>query len=193
MRTFLAVDPGFTAAGMAVMDIDAGRVVESITVRTQDKRPWSSPRDGGKRKRKGSSVVEDGRRLIQIAVVMNSLIREHDPVAVAIEAFGGGGPGGMTRGTRAVRVQAYVYGLSVGLGCQDGRPLKVVSVASVKKALTGASRGADKAAMIAAALARHPELNAGAITEHVADAVGVYYAALPWLQERLGVAGGRAA
>lgn len=180
MSRIVCLDPGLTAAGIAVFDWATRRIVEVRTVKTEDTREQSVPRKpGARRHRKGSTIVEDGRRILQVARAVWSTCESHEADLACIERRGAG------QGHRATATMAYGYATAVTIVGVRNMALKTVSVTEVKRALTGEGK-ADKRAMIAAARERHPELDdLGKVTEHVADAVGIFYAALPWLSDRL--------
>lgn len=192
MPTTLAIDPGLSHAGLVLMDswpveTSPGQwtmrheVMDAVHWSSRDERLQTTPSKSIRRKRKGSSISDRVRRLSEL----RSALEDFSELRAkwCIEAFAGG------RNASAAVAHAHVLGLVVGLA----RDVTTVTVTAVKRAL-GCGDGAGKDAATASALAMHPELSqrtrrvcgwrSGAPSlEHVADAVGVFYAALPALEQ----------
>lgn len=156
----LCVDPGLAFTGWAVVTA-AGEVADYGLVAT----------DKGTTRRQ---VDDDARRLGEIVVALQRPAGGVDRVLIETRVGAG-------RSFRSVRTMTMAWTLALVLAQARGLKAGLIDERTAKKAVLGKHKG-DKADVIAAIAARHPELNLaafGARAEHVADAVALHYAVAP--------------
>ncbi|MDN4474522.1 crossover junction endodeoxyribonuclease RuvC [Demequina sp. SYSU T00192] len=118
----LGVDPGLTRCGLGVVESGAARRVTMLDVRVA-----TSP-----------STHETPARLAQIATVLEAMLDEHQPEAVAMERIFARSDVSTIMGT------AQVSGVIMLAAERRGLPLTLYTPSEVKAAVTGNGR-ADKA------------------------------------------------
>lgn len=104
------------------------------------------------------------------------LFGDHEPEVAVIEITPG-----KAQSHRAAWAMAASWATVVACARTWGAEVVQVTPMAGKRALTGKARGVSKADMQAAAIRLHPVIRFEPIAtrEHIADAVALYYAALP--------------
>ena len=164
--TVVGIDSGLATCGIAVLRLlPAGEELVYTGVFT------SKPSD---RKQAVRAADDLARRARELAVVLSSVLEQHRPIAIAIEA-----PSWPRNAGSAAKMGA-AFGVVFALAQRFDLPLVQASPMDVKKAVTG-RKTASKDEVVLAVETRFPAITwppQTGLWEHAADAVGVVLACL---------------
>lgn len=174
MPVTIAIDPGLAAGAWVAFETRPTRRGDAwvATHDVLDCHTWRT-----KPRKRTPKTEDDRRRLTEVLDSLADARSRFAPDAYAIEAFQA------ARSYRAGRCHGLLFAAAVCLSIADEAPLFIATVQGVKVALAG-DRKADKNDMVAGARALYPELEG--LTEHEADAIGVFRAVVPRLRDHFG-------
>jgi crossover junction endodeoxyribonuclease RuvC len=164
--TVIGLDSGLATCGIAVVRLlPAGEELVAVEVFT------SKPSD----RKVGVRAADDtARRARELAVVLGTVLEEHRPVAIAIEAPS------WPRNAGSAAKMGIAFGVAFGLAEEHDLPLVMATPMDVKVGVVG-RKSASKDEVVLAVETRFPGITwpkQTGLWEHVADAVGVVLACL---------------
>lgn len=166
MATVLGIDPGFSALGLAAVDLlPDGEALLAAWVVTTEK---------SSQKREVRASDDNLVRAQQLGVALEGAIRKYRPVALACEAMS------YTRMASVAHKVGMAWGTIAALASMHGLPVVQASPQEVKKALCDA-KTASKEEVILAIETRFPSIewpSQKGLREHAADAVAAVVACL---------------
>lgn len=173
----LAIDPSMTNVGWVVMENDKIIACDVIRSKPGSGRKRNASSRGGMRNTRGNAyvVVDDADRVGKIYADLISLVTDHHIDVIVTEL-----PTGSKNGRTAMAFGMVVgYMACVSMACSTSGVHTHILIPSEVKAATGIPK-ADKAAIIAWAKNKHPEVEWIKLrgkfllrNEHIADAIAV--------------------